>query len=439
MALMGVLFLDPLSVTEAGFWLSFAAVAAILYAFSGRIGLSRSWLQELVRTQWALGLGLLPLLAFFFHRAGMTAPLANLVLVPVYCFLVLPLVLTGVLCLFIWPGLGGLLLKCATALMAFCWPFLDRLAHLHSTLWPSPTFGYIALLIAVLGAIWLLTPRGVPARWLGAVLMLPLFLTPPSGIVAGGFELTLLDVGQGLSAVVRTAEHTLVYDTGPGFYDGADTGQEVVVPYLQSQGIDMPDLAVVSHGDRDHAGGLASLRAAYPEMPVLAGEESRFTDVQTCVRGQFWDWDGVRFETLSPDGYTPHTGNNASCVVKVSGAGGSLLLTGDIMHKTEQHLLALDPTALRSDVLVAPHHGSNSSSSADFIAAVAPDTVLFPVGYRNRWGFPRPEVLERYRDIGAHMADTVVDGAIRIEFVPATPPAMVLRYRLDEAHFWTEH
>ncbi len=438
LAMVGVLLLDPLSASEASFWLSFGAVAAILFVFSNRRGAPQGWLMDLLRTQWAVGIGLLPLLAFFFQRAGFTAPFANLVEVPIFSLLVVPLVLMGAMLLPLWPMAAGWLLKGATFIMALTWPLMERMATLPSASLPSPAPGLAMLAVSMLGAAWLLMPRGVPARIAAICLVLPLFLTPVSAIPAGSFDLTMLDVGQGLSAVVRTAGHTLVYDTGPKFRSGADTGDEVVIPYLVSQGIAAPDLTVVSHGDSDHSGGLASLRAAYPQMPVLSGAEDRFRDVVDCIRGQHWGWDGVEFQVLYPDADAPADGNDASCVLKVSGAGGSALLTGDIMKKSERRLLELDAPVLRGDLLVAPHHGSNSSSSAPFVAAVSPMEVLFPVGYRNRWGFPKPEVVARYMGEGAALADSANDGAVCVQFRPGMRPAVVARWRPDAARLWTE-
>ena len=438
LAMLGVLCLDPLSAAEPSFWLSFAAVAAILFVFGNRLGMRQSPLMDLLRTQWAVGVGLLPLLAFFFQHAGFTAPLANLVMVPLYSLLVVPLVLGGVLAIWIWPAAGALLLKGAALVMSLSWPLLERFAGLQAAILSAPSPGWFLLVVAVLGAVLLLMPRGVPGRIAAASLLLPLFIAAAPAIPAGGFDLTLLDVGQGLSAVVRTADHVLVYDTGPKFTSGSDTGGEVVIPYLVSQGIAAPDLTVLSHGDSDHSGGLASLMAVYPKMPVITGAGDRYPQFTRCTRGQRWEWDGVSFEVLYPDAEAPLGGNDASCVLKVSGAGGSLLLTGDIMKKSERRLLELGPGALRSGVLVAPHHGSNSSSSASFVAAVSPAVVLFPVGYRNRWAFPKTEVLARYAEEGAEPADSVADGAVRVCFRPGARPAVDMRWRKDAARFWTE-
>ena len=437
LAMLGVLLLDPLAAAEASFWLSFGAVAAILFMYSGRLGLRHNWITELTRTQWAVGIGLLPLLAYFFQRAGVTAPLANLAMVPIYSLLVIPFTLGGAILLSFWPAAGVFLLKGATGVMALSWPFLERLAQLPAASLPAPAPGVIPVTLAAFGAVWLLMPRGVPARLPAVGLLLPLFVTPPSGIPPGGFDVTLLDVGQGLAAVVRTADHVLVFDTGPRFLSGSDTGSEVLIPYLQSQAIAAPDLTVLSHADSDHSGGLASLRQAYPAMPVYTSAVDRFPDVQACRQGQSWEWDGVRFAVLYPDRDTPYSGNDASCVLKVTGPGGSALLTGDLMKKGEKRLLQLQPDGLKSELLVAPHHGSNSSSTPPFVAAVAPEAVWFPVGYRNRWDFPKPEVVDRYRQAGAVLADSAADGALRMCFRPGRQPFLTMRWRRDAAHLWT--
>jgi competence protein ComEC len=435
LAMLGVLLLDPLAAGEASFWLSFTAVAAILFVFSGRVHGRHNWLWDLIRTQWAVGLGLLPLLAFFFQQAGIGSPLANFLIVPLYAFTVIPLVLLGALMLFIWPWAGAGLLKLAVAFMGLSWPLLDWLAAPSNTL-PAPAADAYIVILAMLGVAWILLPRGMPGRLPAALLMLPLFVIAPAGIAAGDYDVTLLDVGQGLAAVVRTADHVLIYDTGPSFRSGSDTGQEVLIPYLRSQGIVAPARIIVSHGDNDHSGGLQSLREQFPGVPVLTGAMDRVPDAKPCMRGQRWDWDGVHFEVLYPEMGNPLTGNDASCVLRVSGQGGSTLFAGDIMQRGEKRLLALEP-ALRSDLLIAPHHGSNSSSTDPFVAAVSPRQVWFPVGYRNRWDFPKSEVVARYLPL-ATLADTAQDGALCMRFRAGSMPVLSMRWRRDSARLWTE-
>ncbi|HSN18802.1 MAG TPA: DNA internalization-related competence protein ComEC/Rec2 [Gammaproteobacteria bacterium] len=436
LAMLGVLVWDPLAPGEASFWLSFAAVAAILFVFSARVNQRHNWFYDLLRTQWAVGVGLLPLLAFFFQQAGISSPLANLVAVPVYALCVVPVVLVGSVLLYLWPWAGAAVLKLGTLVMSWTWPALQMLGASPSLTLHAPSVSWYIAAVASMGAVWIIMPRAMPGRFPSVLLLLPLFVMPASGLAAGDFDLRLLDVGQGLAAVVRTAGHTLIFDTGPRFRSGSDTGQEVLLPYLRSQGISVPDLIMVSHGDADHAGGLASLRQAFPGVPVLTGDMRRVPDAQPCLRGRDWDWEGVRFEVLSPDVGDPLTGNDGSCVLRVSGPGGSLLLPGDLMKKGEARLLAMDAGGLRSDVLVAPHHGSNSSSTAAFVTAVAPIQVLFPVGYRNRWGFPKPEVEARYL-ASAGLADTAADGALLVQFRAGRRPVIVSRWREDAARLWT--
>ena len=437
MAVIGVMMLDPLSVCSIGFWLSFGAVTAIFYAMSGRSGERSNRPVKLLRTQWAVGIGLLPLLVLFFRQTALLSPLANLIAVPLYSLLVVPLVLFGTVLLSCWHWGGVLLLKWATGIMKLSWLLLAWLAALPDAQLLAPAPDWLTILVAILGAGWLLAPRGIPARWLGAVLLLPLFVGGRAAIPAGNFDLTLLDVGQGLSAVVRTAHHTLLYDTGPAFSASSDTVKLVVLPWLQARGITRPDLVVVSHADNDHAGGLPRLRRRFPALPVLSGAVGHFRGVWLCIAGQHWRWDGVRFDVLYPDKGAPDHGNNASCVLKISGAGGQALLVGDLMRAGERRLLNKKRADLAAQALVAPHHGSNSSSTPAFVGAVGPKLVLFPVGYRNRWHFPKPRVVARYLAAGAALADTVHDGAINVSFRSGRPPGITSRWRKDAARLWT--
>lgn len=436
-SLIAVLLPDPLSICSIGLWLSFGAVTSILYVFSGWSGRRPGWWRALLSTQWAVGIGLFPLLIFFFHRAALVSPLANLFAVPLYSLLVVPLVLSGALLLPCWHWGGAALLKSAAGVMALSWPALERLANMPNGQVAAADPGLFTLAAAGVGPIWLLAPRGLPARWMGAVLLLPLVVSARQGIPLGDFDLTLLDVGQGLSAVVRTAHHTLIYYTGPAFSPDSDTVKLVLLPWLQSQGIRRPDMAVLSHEDNDHAGGLPRLRRHFPGMPVLSGAVGKFANVWLCVAGQHWRWDGVRFEVLYPNPAAPGHGNGAACVVKISSGGWRALLVGDLMKAGEERLIALHPHQLSAEVLVAPHHGSNSSSSRSFVEAVAPGFVLFPVGYRNRWHFPKRSVTTRYRAAGALLADTVHDGAIELSFRRGRAPAITSRWRKDAERFWT--
>ncbi len=410
-ALLGVLLLDPLAVLSPGFWLSFGAVAAIFYAMAGRLGPAGVWWRW-GHVQVVVALALTPPLVLMFGSASLASPLANLIAVPWVSFLVVPFTLAGTLLSGILPDLARLLLQGADALMGWLWPFLEWSAAAVPPLYFArpPLWSMLA---AGVGLAWLLAPRGWPARGLGIAWLLPMVLWTPARPAPGEVWLTLLDVGQGLATVVETAHHTLVYDAGPRFGPEFDTGAAVVDPFLRARGTERIDVLVVSHGDNDHIGGARSLTDTWTVGQFLTGvpEKVDWVANEPCARGQAWLWDGVRFEVLHPP--VALGGNDGSCVLRVSGTGGNLLLTGDIEVRTEAELLA-DAPQLRARILVVPHHGSKTSSTEAFIDAVGPEIALFPVGYRNRFRLPYPAVVERYQARGITLMDSARDGAVTV-------------------------
>ncbi len=438
-ALLLVLLWDPLAVMEAGFWLSFAAVAIIFYGMGGRLA-PRGWWWRWGRVQLLVAIGLLPLMLILFQRVSLAAPLANIVAVPWVSFVVVPLSLMGTLLLEPWPALAAFVLLLADGALGMLWPLLDGLAQGPFAQWTQHVPPLWAMAPAALGVMLLLAPAGMPARWLGVVLLAPLFAVVPPRPAQGEAWLTLLDVGQGLSAVVRTARHSLVFDTGPAFSEDFDAGDAVLVPYLRAEGISRVDMLIVSHGDRDHIGGLDSLLAQTSVTALLSSVadklEQRGVAASNCQAGQHWEWDGVRFEMLYPFPDMGSRGNDASCVLRVSTAGAALLLPGDIEKRSEQALLARSPAALRADVLVAPHHGSNTSSTSAFLAAVRPRYALFPVGYRNRYGFPKPAVVARYAALDAARLASDRRGAITLRLGTAGLSAAPESYRETARRYW---
>lgn len=408
-----VLLWQPLAVLAAGFWLSFAAVALILFGMGGRLSRNGLW-WKWGRVQWLVGIGLLPLLLLFFQQGSLSAPLANLIAVPLVGFLVVPLTLLGTAVLLVWQTGGEWLLQMAAVLVQWPWPALEGLNRYVPVLArPAPLW---TLLPAFLGMVWMLMPRGWPLRRLGMVLLLPVLLVRPVAPAPGTAEFTLLDVGQGLSAVVQTHRHTLVFDTGPRFPSGFDTGKAVVVPFLRKQGIEQVDILVISHGDNDHIGGARSLTERIPVSRLLTSVPQKifWTGTESCHHGESWWWDGVHFAMLHPPERTEGSrGNDDSCVLQITAGGKRVLLTGDIEARAEQELLA-SATQLSSQVLVAPHHGSKTSSTEAFIKAVEPLWVLYPVGYRNRYGFPRPLIAERYRRAGVQEIVSYQSGAVSL-------------------------
>ncbi len=438
-ALLCVLLYDPLAVMNGGFWLSFGAVAAILFGMNRRVGREARWLS-MGRLHVLVAVALTPLLLILFQQVSLISPLANLVAVPWVTLGVVPLVLAGCVLQALSPALGDPVLRLAETLLAWLWPLLDHMASYEALQWTQHTPPVWATAAAVVGVILLIAPRGLPGRWLGLVWLLPALLVAPARPAAGELWFTLLDVGQGLAAVARTRNHVLVYDTGPGFSADFDAGSAVVLPYLRYYGLRRIDTLVIGHGDNDHIGGAAALSGAIGVGRVLTSVPERvpWWPAEYCQRGQHWEWDGVRFEVLSPGTEVESRGNNASCVLRIGNASGAVLLTGDIEARAEARLLRADPDGLAADVLVAPHHGSKTSSTLPFIAQVGARYVLFPVGYRNRWGFPHPTVVERYRDTDALMFSSAEHGALTVRFPTAgamVPPAA---YRNEFPRYWQD-
>lgn len=433
LALLAVLIFDPFAVHNAGFWLSFAAVGFILYAVVGRrhVASPFAW-REWGRVQWALAVGLLPLSIALFQRAAPVAPLANLLAVPWIAMLVLPLALIGTLGLAVWPSAASSLLHLSAWLLGFMWPALEWLSGLPGAHWRLGLGAFWVLPSALLGAIVVLAPRAWPARWVGWILIAPLLLPARAAPEPGAWRLTALDVGQGLALTVQTADHVLVYDAGPRYGPRFDAGEAIVGPFLRAQGITRIDRLVVSHADMDHRGGVASLRAAF-----LVSETTGPQGPNACRAGQSWRWDGVVFTFLSPDDTTGGKRNDRSCVLRISGAGGSALLLSDVEKNGEQSLLAHAPGQLAADVALVPHHGSRTSSSMELVAAISPRIALVSSGFGNRYGFPDPNVLQRYRAVGADIYDTADLGAISVDFpAMAARNVHVVSYRLSHASFW---
>jgi competence protein ComEC len=273
----------------------------------------------------------------------------------------------------------------------------------------------------------------------------PLFVVAPAGLKAGDVEIVVLDVGQGVAALVRTANHALLYDAGPPFGPGADSGSRIIVPFLRAAGVTRLDRMIVSHDDDDHWGGASSVLQALPvdslltSLPDLDPLVVQAGPALRCEAGQRWVWDGVRFEILHPtaESYSDRAirDNDRSCVLKVDAPGGRILLPADVERRSEDELTRHVPDRLRADVLLAPHQGSRTSSSADFVQAVAPRIVVFPVGYRNRFGHPHGEVLTRYEDAGARIYRTDRDGAIILS-VDSERGISVTPFRAVYKRYW---
>jgi competence protein ComEC len=386
---------------------------------------------------------LLPLGFAWFAQTSLISPLANAVAIPVVSFVITPLSLLG--SVLPAPLAGGLLLA-AHAVTAWLAEGLAWLSSTKLAVWtaPQPDWGVFAL--AMIGTVWMLAPRGWPLRWVGVLLWSPMLLAKPAA-PERGFWLTAFDIGQGNALLVETANHRLIYDTGPAFSLEADGGSRVLLPYLRSRGIHHLDGLMISHSDADHSGGARSLwegvkiewfsSSLFSDHPLI----TKATRHVPCRAGQHWIWDEVEFDVLHP--HADHlqnstlTPNARSCTLRIRYVGRTVLLTGDIEAPQERALLdraGQSRQDLKADVLLAPHHGSGTSSTAEFLQAVQPSITLFQVGYRNRYRHPKQEVVQRYRDRGILPLRTDQSGAIRVE---VDTDIRWTTYRCQRQRYWS--
>jgi competence protein ComEC len=438
LALLVVVLIDPWAVLAPGFWLSFGAVAVILYVTAGRTGRGH-WVATWGRVQVAVTLALVPLLLAMFQQVSAVSPIANAAAIPVVSLAVVPLTLIGILMPF------ELLLQCAHAVMSACMVFLEWLAGLPDAVWQQHAPPPWTIVVAVAATTLLLAPRGLPARWLGLAGLVPLFTVTPAALQAGAVQIVVLDVGQGVAALVRTERHALLYDTGPQFGPGVDSGSRIIVPYLRAAGVRRLDGLIVSHDDDDHWGGAASVLQALPvewlltSLPDLDPLVVRAEPSLRCAAGQSWEWDGVHFEVLHPARASYDDpgvkDNDRSCVLAIDAPGGRILLPADIERRSEEALLRGARGRLRADVLLAPHQGSRTSSLPEFVTAVGARVVVFPVGYRNRFRHPHHEVVRRYAESGARVYRTDRDGALTI-LIPASGAIRVAPFRALYRRYW---
>lgn len=436
---IAVLAIDPWALLAASFWLSFGAVGLLMASArdatqappAGWRGVLRAQLREGLRAQAVATVGLAPLALVFFNQLSLVGFAANLVAIPLVSFVITPLALLGGLWAPLWD---------AAAWLVQAWvATLQWLGGGGWAVWHVPVASWWAQAAALLAAAVALSRLPLRVRLLAWPLVLPLLWPPVQRPPPGSFDLVAADVGQGTAVLVRTAGHLLVYDSGPAFGPrsatgaSSDAGERVLLPLLHARGEPRIDRLVLSHGDADHIGGAASLMQALPVGELLSSLPSghplqaRAGRRQRCEAGQRWSWEGVDFELLHPRSadYAPQGGrmpttNSLSCVLRISAAGSSVLLTGDVGVQEEAALLARG-AALRADVLLAPHHGSGGSSSAAFVAAVRPAVVVFQAGYLNRYGHPATEVLARYRAADAVVLGSAGCGAWQWRIGPGMP------------------
>lgn len=433
LAALALLAIDPLALLQAGFWLSFVATAALLaWVWPGTGG--KGAIRRFAGSQAAVTIALLPPSAVAFGGVSVVAPLANAAAIPLFSAVLLPLVLAGLALAPLSAWLSQAIFAVAAALMDRCWPVLEALADWPAAMWypAAPPLWLAACGLAAAFLLLRLPAGGLRLAAIAVIAALLLRTTPAPP--AGGFALTVLDVGQGLAVVVRTATHVLLFDAGPRWYGGGSAGDSVVLPFLHHEGLRHVDLMVLSHADADHTGGAAAVLGGVDVAGVLLGTGRFAPDIRgaPCRRGQRWAWDGVEFAVLHPAGSLGWSDNDGSCVLRVSGGGGTLLLTADIQAAAESELSG--PT-VRADVALVPHHGSGTSSSAQFVAAVRPRWALVSAGADSRWGMPLPGVVARWQAAGASVLATSEAGALQLQVTPlrADPPARLIR---AEPRWW---
>ena len=441
--LLAAVVWDPFAPLSASFWLSFVAVG-ILLALSAsrrlklpaetRVRRAARVAGDIGALQWSIGCALLPLTAVFFGEISVVGPLVNLVAIPLFNLVLVPLTLLATLLL----QVDALAATLATPLLhAVGWLAAETVAALHAL--ASEPFAALpvsapppaTVALAASGVALAMPAHPLPGRRLGWLAVLPMFWPAPAAPAPGDARVVVLDVGQGLAVGVSTHAHRLLFDAGPRFGSGFDSGEDLVVPALAAGWPRVLDRLIVSHADNDHAGGAPAVLAAYPRAELLEGPDVMLRG-RVCTRGERWEWDGVRFAILHPPLQFALLGNESSCVLKIEARAGSVLISGDIEARGEAALL--DAAELASDVVVVPHHGSSTSSSAPFVAATRPRYALVSAGYANRWGFPKPAVRARWAESGAAVAVTADGGALTVTL--DEHGVAVTAERQQHPHYW---
>lgn len=433
-----VVAIDPWALMQAGFWLSFVAVGVLFATDSGapregRTGAGARFVQ-IFREQWVVTLALTPLSVLLFQQVSVVGLLANAVAIPWVTLVVTPLAMLGVVFAPLWDA-------AAWAVQGLAWglQWLAGLSFASVSMAAPPLWMAVC---GVAGGVLLAMRLPLSLRTLGLPLLLPVLLWQTPRPPAGEFDLLAADIGQGNAVLVRTATHSLLYDTGPRYSLESDAGQRVLVPLLRALG-ERLDTLVLSHRDSDHTGGAPAVLAMQPQAALLSSLEATHPlqalrpapRATRCVAGQRWQWDGVDFEILHPleaDYATASKPNAVSCVLRVGNGRASALLAGDI-EKDQEAALVQRGSALQADVLLAPHHGSKTSSSAVFLDAVKPRIVVAQAGYRNRFGHPAAEVVARYDGVGARLVDSPHCGAAHWS---SRAPDAVQCERALHARYW---
>jgi competence protein ComEC len=417
-AALCVLLWDPFAISSPSFWLSFIAVGLLWQLGQGRSAFverrhrRRDKLRDSVSVQWGICLGLAPIVVLYFGELSVVSPFVNFLMIPVFSLALVPLTLIGVLALFS-DSLGPLLIQVPGRLVQLVWSVLETVSSWHWSAIDIPPADSWLLILAVIGVMFALPVHPMPGRFLSGLAVLPLMFGRQGGPETGVAVATVLDVGHGLAVIVETRHHVLLFDAGPRYRSGFDSGEQIVLPALTALGRSELDTIIISHADTDHSGGAAAVTAAFPSAQIFAGPDVGMSGASACRRGDEWRWDEVHFQFLHPPVEFFPLGNDSSCVLKVATRAGSLLIPGDVEVEGERALVSRS-TDLRSTVVILPHHGSATSSSPAFVDAVDASHAVASAAFANQWGFPRPEIQARWRAAGAELVTTGERGAITI-------------------------
>jgi competence protein ComEC len=434
LGLTGFVLLFPLSIFGLSFWLSFSAVIIICFIFwrwpvkQANFSLTAIF-SGMVKVQLCLTVLMLPLVAWQFSYVSTVSPLVNLIAVPVVTMVLVPICLVAVICLAFRPDWAFELFSYADLILSYGLTFLNFAIKIKASFFNIPAFPvavWFFVFLFVLGCC-------LPSFWLNKkylfLFLLPLashLLTPNINT----WQLDVLDVGHGLAVLISKNKHAIIYDVGASYPSGFNMADSVLLPILQARGFSKVDVVFISHGDNDHAGSLPQLLKGIDVSQVITNQDK-------CQQGFALSWQGLRIKALWPDNALKHNDNNGSCVIKVSDQYHSILLPGDINKSIEKQLVDLYPKQLQSDILVAAHHGSNTSSSAEFIQTVGAKYVIFSQGFMNRWRFPRQEVVDRYQTYNPILFSTSHSGQVsfQIEYNSSTP-IMLKTFRQDIYPYW---
>lgn len=431
-ALIGVIVFDPLAPMAPGFWLSFGAVAAILWIVCGRMGPARR-LAELARLQFAIAVALTPLVVLLFGRTSLAGPIANMAAVPWVSVLVVPPVLAGTTIAPLLPVPGGWLLELADLAAA---PLLWFLEHLAAHPWAQlhrPVPGPLALVLAVVGILIVLAPRGLPGKTAATICLLPLVLAPAPRPEPGAVWLDVLDAGDGVATVVRTHSYTLVYGTGPRLSAALDGGSAVLIPFLRQAGSERIDDLVIAQDNARHAGGGPSLVEAFPPQRMFTPPDwhAAGIDSRTCRAGEDWIRDGVRLGFVHP---RPNDGRrlggaDLACALRIEAAGGSILLAPDLGRRAQWFMVTRN-IGMAADVLVRTPAGPGVG---EFVDAVDPEWIL------HTGGAPRTDTTlqaDRAPDAGPGRARGDCGGALHMRILPAGGVQRPEAWREVQPRFW---